>query len=562
MIVVDVQDGRATVDAPARLADVISRIPGIKADRGTDRWIGPATPALMFAVAADLSGIDGFAPTQAAQEAMQKYKRTREMLEQSKISAVGRYGSRLYDHQHAGVEMMLRGGCLLGDEMGVGKSCQAATAAGIVGGPVLVVSPNSMKHRWAREFEMWAPGFKCFVLGGTAAQRAKTLEAAASAEGNVMVSTNWESLRSLSRLAGYGSTKRTDKEQQDGPLNRISWNVVIADEAHRAKDPKAKQTRALWAVAGSARYRWALTGTPTLNTPGDLWSIGRFYDPDSYGDSRHKWHNRFIDYIDTPWGPKDIGLRKDREKEFAAWFDMGFIRRTKDEVLDLPEITYHTRELELTPKQKAAYNRMVSQMIVAVEGGVLVATDPLALLIRLSQIASATPVVEDLDVVGLSLPSNKVAALLEILDESDRPVAVFAQSRKLIELAEGELNRKGISNVSITGRVTAEQRDVNVQAFQSGQVRVALCTLGAGSEGIDLFAADTAVFLQRSYAYGQNQQAESRIHRNGQMADKVTIIDLVSKETIDEDVIQVLSSKAGMAEEVLRDHARQLLRRK
>jgi SNF2 family DNA or RNA helicase len=340
--------------------------------------------------------------------------------------------------------------------------------------------------------------------------------------------------------------------------------VVIADEAHRAKDSKSKQTRALWAVAHGAGYRWALTGTPTLNTPGDLWAIGRFYDPDTYGDSRHKWHNRFVDYIETQWGPKDIGLRKDRRPEFNAWFDMTFIRRTKDEVLDLPELTYQTRELELTSKQKSAYNRMVDDMIVAVEGGVLLATDPLALLTRLSQIASATPVVDELDVVGLDLPSNKVAALLEILDEmdDDRQLVVFAQSRKLIELAEGELLRKGIGTVSITGRVKAEQRDMNVSTFQSGGARVALCTLGAGSEGINLYAADTAVFLQRSYAYGMNQQAESRIHRNGQTADKVTIIDLVSKGTLDEDVIAVLHSKAGMAEEVLRDQARQLLKEK
>lgn len=449
--------------------------------------------------------------------------------------------------------------------MGVGKSCQAATAAWIAGGAVLVVAPNSMKHRWAREFELWAPGYRTFVLEGSAAQKRKTLDAAAEAWNQglpVMVSTNWESLRTLSRLAPYGSTKRTEKEQEAGPLNSlISWNVVIADEAHRAKDPKSKQTRALWAVAQGARYRWALTGTPTLNTPGDLWAIGRFYDPDTYGDSRHKWHNRFVDYIETQWGPKDIGLRKDRRPEFNAWFDMNFIRRTKDEVLDLPPITYQTRELELTPKQRAAYNRMVDEMIVAVEGGVLMATDPLALLTRLSQIASATPVVDELDVVGLGLPSNKVAALLEILEEGDGQLAVFAQSRKLIELAEGELLRKGIDTVSITGRVQAAQRDMNVSTFQGGGARVALCTLGAGSEGINLYAADTAVFLQRSYAYGMNQQAESRIHRNGQEADKVTIIDLVSKDTLDEDVIEALHSKAGMAEQVLRDQARQMLRK-
>jgi len=566
VITLELLDDQLVLVAPPRLADVIARIPGLKAERGTDAWVGKVTPALVFAIAAELSGIEGFSPSPTVTNLARQFKLDRMQTALHKADPPVEYEPRLYDYQHAGVEMLLKGGCLLGDEMGTGKTVMALTAARQAGGAVLVVAPNSMKHRWAREAEVWYPEAVSFVLEGTAKQKQKTIHEATYAwhhgDQPVIVTTNWESLRALSRLAPYGSVKRTEKEKEAGPLNNsISWNVVIADEAHRAKDPKAKQTRALWAVAHGASYRWALTGTPVLNTPGDLWSIGRFYDPDTYTDSRHKWHNRFVDYIETQWGPKDIGLRKDRANEFAAWFDLSFIRRTKDEVLDLPPITYQTRELELTSKQSAAYNRMVTEMIVAVEGGVLMATDPLALLTRLSQIASATPVVHDLDVVGLDLPSNKVGALLEILDEGDRQVVVFAQSRKLIELAEGELLRKGIDTVSITGRVTAEQRDMNVTTFQNGGARVALCTLGAGSEGINLYAADTAVFLQRSYAYGMNQQAESRIHRNGQEADKVTIIDLVSKGTLDEDVIAALHSKGAMSEQVLRDQARDLLRK-
>ena len=175
-----------------------------------------------------------------------------------------------------------------------------------------------------------------------------------------------------------------------------------------------------------------------------------------------------------------------------------------------------------------------------VDGGVLMATDPLALMTRLSQIASATPIIQEDDVVGLVAPSNKVKAVLELLDEmGDKQLVVFAQSRKLIELLEESLQTKNISHMSITGAVSPEARAVNVSQFQSGQVRVALCTLGAGSEGINLFAADTACFMQRSYSYGMSQQAEARVHRIGQER-PVTIIDLVSKGTLDEAVITAL----------------------
>ena len=66
--------------------------------------------------------------------------------------------------------------------------------------------------------------------------------------------------------------------------------------------------------------------------------------------------------------------------------------------------------------------------------------------------------------------------------------------------------------------------------------------------------------MQRSYSYGQSLQAEARIHRIGQEADNVTIIDLVSENTIDEIVLDVLQSKGEMSEQVLRDKAREMLR--
>ena len=561
MITVDVYDGIVTVDAPPRLAPIIGRIPGLKA-KGL-LWFGPVSFSNLGGIIEELSSLDGFSPTPAAVGALRGMKVSAGVVAGWKAGVVDVGDPRLFDYQHAGVQMLLRGGCLLGDEMGTGKTVMALTAARQVGGPVLVVAPNSMKYRWAEEAAVWFPEAASFVIGGTAKQKQTALdEAGVAAEfgKDVIVIVNWEALRTMTRMAGHGSIKLTEKEKLDGPLNAFDWNVVIADEAHRAKDPKSKQTRALWRVSRGAEYRWALTGTPVLNTPGDLWAIGRFYNPSEYGDSRHAWHNRYVDYIETNWGPKDIGLRKDRMPEFEFWFDQSSIRRTKDDVLDLPDVTYQTRLLELDPKQKAAYTRLKENMIVGVEGGAIVATDPLALLTRLSQIASATPIIDDDEVVGLVAPSNKVKAVLELLDEmGDKQLVVFAQSRKLIELLEESMQTKNISHMSITGAVSPELRALNVSEFQAGRVRVALCTLGAGSEGINLFAADTVCFMQRSYSYGMSQQAEARVHRIGQDR-PVTIIDLVSKDTLDEIVIEVLHSKQGMAEEVLRDHARQLLR--
>ncbi len=558
------------VSAPARLADIVSSIPGLRAMRGAGNvWEGPVTAATVIAIAYDLSSLKGFEPTAGAQSLMNFTLALQAEVDQVKTAGVTGYDDRLWDYQPAGVWMLVnRKRALLGDDMGTGKTVMALTAARHVSPrTTLVVAPNSMKHRWGREVETWFPEAAPFVLDGTAKNKAEVMFAAADAAAEdtpVVVSVNWESLTSLSRISGYGSIKLTEKDNTKGPLNDVLWECVIADEAHRAKDPKAKQTRALWFLAKEAEYRWGLTGTPVLNTPSDLWAIGRFYDPATYGTSSHRWHQRYVAFDDTYWGPEDTGLRHEREKEFAAWFDLGFIRRTKAEVLDLPPVSFQTRELEMTPKQRAAYNRMVTDMMTVIDDQFLIANNPLTLLTRLSQIASATPVIEDMRVVALDNPSNKIKALMDFIEDElpeDEQMVIASPAEKLISLACSELERKGHEFIRITGKETSKVRDINIERFQASEVRFAMVTTGAGSEGIDLFAANTLMHLNRSYKYGENTQIESRVDRAGQTK-PVTIIDLVSKGTVDEAVLSALQSKEEMAEQVLRDQARQLLRSK
>ena len=151
-----------------------------------------------------------------------------------------------------------------------------------------------------------------------------------------------------------------------------------------------------------------------------------------------------------------------------------------------------------------------------------------------------------------------MSALLEILAEGDgtEPVVVFAQSRKLIDLVEQHLDKQKVTSVRITGAEGSERRALHVRQFQEGAVRVALCTFGAGSEGITLTKASMAVFLQRPWSLVQSRQAEDRIHRIGQSADRVLIIDLVSRGTVDAKVHEALVVKGEHLESVVRDRDR------
>ena len=465
------------------------------------------------------------------------------------------YGPGPYPFQLTGAAWLGAGNSILADDMGCGKTIQALTALNAAAsGDALVVTTSSMKYKWAEEAAIWAPSWtSVVVVDGSADKRSKAIE---KAPPGTLFIINWESLRLHTRQSGYGSITLTPAERAEKELNRRNIKVVIADEAHRAKDPKSKQARSLWQVSKGA-VSWALTGTPVANVPNDLWALLHLMDPTVWA-SRSAFQDRYVYGFTADWGFEPVGWRAENKEELFRFVDLYMLRRSKAEVLpDLPAKTYETRTLDLTPKQAAAYRDLRKEMMTTVGGDLLTTDNTLTQLIRLQQTASATPVVVDGEVVGLEKPSNKVAALLEILSEGDsEPVVVFAQSRKLIDLAEAELDSKGISSVRITGSEGSELRALNVQTFQEGRVRVALCTFGAGSEGITLTRASTAVFLQRPWSLVQSRQAEDRIHRIGQDADKVLIIDLVSKGTVDALVHEALVVKGENLESVVRDRER------
>jgi SNF2 family DNA or RNA helicase len=265
------------------------------------------------------------------------------------------------------------------------------------------------------------------------------------------------------------------------------------------------------------------------------------------------------------------GVKSEHAEELFRILDPRFIRRLKKSVLpQLPEKIYTTRYVRMeTPgggmsKQGVAYESMRKEMLAELDGGILMASDPLAKAIRLTQFASACGAIVDGNLV-LTEPSCKVDALEEILLElGDEKAVVFAESRQLIELAHARLVKLsgvksgpffGLKFGIITGRVPEQDRSEYVRQFQGGGLKAILLTLGAGGEGLTLTTASTVIFLQRSWNSVQNTQAEDRVHRIGQDS-SVTIIDVVTEGTIEERIRAGLRGKAAMAEEICRDEER------
>lgn len=496
--------------------------------------------------------------------------------------------SPLYPHQRAGVRFLdVAPYALIGDQMGCGKTPMllAAIEESIINPeittasalPALVICPKSVMGQWEREAERWCPSATPYVVTGGAAGRRKLLEKAAD-DPTALVILNFEAVRLHSRLAPYGSVRLTRCPDCGGAdervtparchvhekeLNALGFHTVVVDEAHRMKDPKSQQTRACWAVqhGPTVTRRWALTGTPIANDVGDLWSVMHGIAPLDY-PTRSSYLDRYALLAWNRYAALDIvGVRPDTREEFDRVLHPKFRRMLKEQVLShLPPKVREVREAYMSPKQTKAYREMETELLADLEGeGYVLAPTNLTKALRLLQFSSSYVEVQEDGSIRLHEPSPKLDVLEEVLDElgPDRQVAVCAASRQLIELAAARLDRRGDAYRLLTGRVPHHERQPNLEAFQRGDAQVMLFTIAAGGVGVNMTAADTIVFLQRSWSMLENSQAEDRVHRVGsERHESVTVLDIVAPDTIEVRQLAKLSEKAERLEEIVHDRDR------
>jgi SNF2 family DNA or RNA helicase len=472
-------------------------------------------------------------------------------------------GSRKFDlreFQEAGVlYLYVAESAGLLDPMGSGKTTQLINLLrlrrelGEDPYPALIVPPNTVKATWRREFALWDPDVDVVVVGGHIGMR--RLQIATPADVTVI---NWDSLRIHSRLAGYGSYALTDNEKKPKELNAIEWKTVIADEAHRARYPKSKQTRALWAVSKGATWKPWATGTPLSDSIDDLWSPLHFMAPDEW-PAKTRYLDRFAEKKFNMWGGMDIlGIREDTKREFFQILEPRYRRLPKEIILPHlpPKVHMPPYLTEMSAKQRKAYQQMLKHMMTELDdGSLLAAPNPLVRTMRLLQFASAYAEINEDGHVMMASPSCKIDAMEQVIDDLEtEQIVFFAENEMLIRLAAERLEKMRIKYGLITGPTAVDLRAENEEAFQAGDLQIILATMGAGREGITLTAAPVLVRMQRSWRTEFNQQSEDRVHRIGsEIHEVVRIVDFVTAGTIEDSQIAVLEGKYGRQQEVVRD---------
>lgn len=590
-------DGRIWFTSSYAERSLVRSLPGSTYDRATERWCCRATWA------ACLTMRSLFGPALQLGPRLVDWARERAAVEQTAIELGNsleldeegyQYDSRLFGYQKAGAEFLsFTGNAILGDEPGLGKTAQAISTLKAMHDqcadifPVLIVCPNSLKRTWQDEFKLWWPdGPGVEVVSGSANQRRKKLQSGAQVH-----AMNWESIRLHSKVAGYGSIRlkacakcggveepRPGEEYKGAvteakcevhprEIQANGYRTVIVDEAHRMKDPNAKQTRAVWSALHSAEYKFLLTGTPVADNVGDLWSLLHGIDKDSFPVK-----SKFLDVfaqtqLNFFGGYEVLGLNPERAGTFHRVLS-SYLRRTP-KALALPQLPpklpVQYRYAEMNPKQAKQYNQMRDGMLTLLDSGEpITAADQLAQFTRLRQFACATGTKGEDGKVKLTDPSCKVDDLLEFVqDNPGKPLVVAAEYKQIIMLAYARLTDHGYKCGLITGDQTLDERHVTCKEFQAGRLDVALLTMQAGGEGITLTAADTMYFLERSSSLLRNKQTEDRVYRIGsEIHDAVRIVVSISAGTIEDNREWQLAMKEDRFEEIVmdRERAKRMLR--
>lgn len=301
---------------------------------------------------------------------------------------------KLFPYQRVDTEFLVTNKrALLANPPGLGKTgvtirtLQLLRERGDNPFPAIIVCPNSLKFTvWKDGFAQWAPEVTVAVVDGSAATRRKTLKEKAD-----VYIINWDSVRLHSNLAPYGTIHLTDAERTPKELNALGHRTVIMDEAHRLKDPRAKQTRATWAIAHQAVYRYALTGTPATNDIGDLWSLLHCIEPDWF-PARTKFLDLYAQMSHGYWGGAQVvGINPATRDELFSLVDPLMRRVPKEAALPQlpPKLPVQYRHTPMTTGQQKAYDQM-RDMMVAQLNEILVAPNPLSKLTRLMQFAAAS----------------------------------------------------------------------------------------------------------------------------------------------------------------------------
>lgn len=425
---------------------------------------------------------------------------------------------------------------LLGDEQGLGKTKQALDIAVArkhkMRHCLIVCGVNNLKWNWYKEVEIHT-NEKAHILGSRVNRKGKTV-IGSSAErladlkqihDEYFLITNIETLRDKSIQS------QIKKMCNDGIIG-----MTIIDEIHKCKNSQSKQGKAIHCCC--SYYRLALTGTPLMNNPVDLYNVLKWLEVENHSLTYFK--NLYCE-MGGFGGYEIIGYKNLDQLENSL--NKNMLRRRKEEVLDLPPKIYTDELLDLDSSQDKLYRDVTNQIIEDIDR-IMLLPNPLTELIRLRQVTSNPNILTSKNITNV-----KYDRILDILESTTDKVIIFSNWTKVINPLYIKLSSLGYNPALVTG----ESKDpiLEMNKFQSdNNCKVILGTTPALGTGYTLTAANTVIFIDEPWSKAIKDQAEDRCHRIGTKG-TVNIITLICKDTIDERIHQIIKNKGELSDRIV-----------
>lgn len=519
----------------------IQRLVGIIFDYGSGKNYWKLNLTEAWHLFDDLKDIPNVVYSESAQEYITKALESRNKLDNiAKLEDIELIldlkGHELRSFQKVGVKFMETAECkaILADEMGLGKTWQAiALAMLIMAKKVLVIAPASLKPNWVREIYKLT-GETAYVLSGTSPTNHDILKLIT--QPSRFIVCNYDILarkKTVEKVTvdedGIKHIDKSDLWHWVEVLKLYNPDLIIVDEAHYIKNPTSQRSQAVRLFSSTAPRIIAMTGTPVLNRPSELWALLNLLHPEQFPA-----YETFIRQYTYD------GKRPRNAEELRKTLKNVMIRRLKKDVVkELPPINRINEYYELSQEAKTQYNLVMSGIYKTLESwGVGVkqteVNNVLVQIMRLKQICSFDKM------EFIAELANEIYDSAEE-DDTHKKVLIFSQ---FIDSAHGIAKRLGHECLWFSGNADPKERQAIVDRFQNEpEIKYLVATTKAASEGLNITAAGTVVFADLMWTPAAHSQAEGRAF--GRISDSHSINSyyVIAEKTIEDSIIELLNFK-------------------
>lgn len=448
---------------------------------------------------------------------------------------LSKFGKKLYKHQEDGIKFLLsRNGCILADDMGLGKSMQSIIAAIESGAKkVLIVTTSSTKINWEREINVFCDDTT--IVDGKKWNTSK------------FTIINFDILKNFHTLP---PTKKLKIDEPSPALTRdmvnTGFDLCIVDEAHNLKNNDSIRGKIMvdLCVKHNIPKVWLLTGTPVANRPMDFFNLLKIIK----SPIADNWKHYAVRYCD---GKKFFRTLKNGQKK-QIWLTDGasnleelanktkniLLRRLKTDAIDMPDkiVTpmYHQLDRQGWKMYEKLWEEYVEQKKLLGKRTNESQKD-LVELILLRQFIAKEAIQYTIEMVENAI-------------EMGRKVIVFTSFSEELEIIANHFGKIAVTH---NGPMSATKKQHSVDQFQNNpKIKVFIGNIKSAGVGITLTEATVVIFNSFDWVPGNNEQAEDRAYRIGQNND-VNVYYQLFEDTISTRMWEMLRNKKDVISTIM-----------